>query len=167
MSSSQKSEVKAWEEEITGCEHGLTLQQEASSSISPAGLAKCNACELNNNLWLCLTCGSLSCGRQQFGGTGGNGHALKHFEATSHPFAVKLGTITPEGTADIYCYACNDARLDAMLQEHLGNFAIMVADQKKTEKSMTELVRTYSNMFVHARVVVYSKWNKISNLTLQ
>lgn len=61
--------------------------------------AHCANCELGENLWLCLVCGNLGCGRQQFGGTGGNGHGLAHFDATGHGVACKLGTITPEGTA--------------------------------------------------------------------
>jgi len=54
---------------------------------------------LKENLWLCLTCGSLGCGRQQFGGLGGNGHGLAHYKASGHAVSVKLGTITPEGGA--------------------------------------------------------------------
>ena len=70
---------------------------------------------------------------------------------------VKLGTITPEGNAgkytlslvshisadrkpDIYCYACNEERIDTELVLHLSTFGINVYSQKKTEKSMTELV---------------------------
>jgi hypothetical protein len=44
-----------------------------------------------------MTCGLVNCGRQQFGGIGGNGHALQHYEETGHMVGVKLGTITPEG----------------------------------------------------------------------
>lgn len=118
LSSARQSEVKAWEEEITACEHTLTLEQTSTEHIRPngmssdhpvpdleiqsrfpLGLAHCSKCELGENLWLCLTCGSLGCGRQQFGGIGGNGHGLNHFEETSHPVAVKLGTITAEGNA--------------------------------------------------------------------
>lgn len=176
LSSARQSEVKAWEEEIIPCEHTLLLEQLASgpiaaeggSSISNAsrvalkanvGLAHCASCELTSNLWLCLTCGALGCGRSQFGGTGGNSHALAHFNLTQHPVCVKLGTITPEGGAgmytdvfrdkqlsmlvDIYCYACNDARLDPELTTHLTAFGINVTSQKKTEKSMTELVRHF------------------------
>ncbi len=44
-----------------------------------------------------MTCGLVNCGRQQFGGVGGNGHALRHFEETGHMVGAKLGTITPEG----------------------------------------------------------------------
>ena len=68
-------------------------------NLSTLGLAHCNACDLKDNLWLCLTCGSLGCGRQQFGGLSGNGHGLAHYEASGHAVSVKLGTITPEGGA--------------------------------------------------------------------
>jgi uncharacterized UBP type Zn finger protein len=130
-----------------------------------AGLAHCTSCTLKENLWLCLTCGSLGCGRAQYGAgnLSGNGHGLKHYEDTKHPVSVKLGTISAEGaagktfvdhkrrsmvmltctlatSADIYCYACNDARIDPELGAHLATFGINVAAQQKTEKSMTELV---------------------------
>ncbi|KAI0075716.1 ubiquitinyl hydrolase [Panus rudis PR-1116 ss-1] len=139
LSSARQSEVKAWEEEIMPCEHTLTLEQFASGPIEQSGLAHCNKCELKENLWLCLTCGALGCGRPLYGGAGGNGHALAHFQDTTHPVCVKLGTITPEGNADIYCYACDDAKLDPELAAHLATFGINVQTQTKTEKSMTEL----------------------------
>ncbi|KAF7338024.1 Ubiquitin carboxyl-terminal hydrolase [Mycena venus] len=157
LSSARQSEVKAWEEEFEPCEHTLMLQQTSVGAIPASGLAHCVACELTSNLWLCLTCGSLGCGRVQYGGvTGGNGHGLRHFEETGHPVSVKLGTITPEGGAgkfislspkivflillvDIYCYQCNDAKLDPALSEHLAVFGINVKTAQKTEKSMTEM----------------------------
>lgn len=96
-------------------------------------------CDLKENLWLCLECGNLGCGRAQFGGSGGNSHGLKHTELTSHAVAVKLGSITPEGTADIYCYACNEERIDTELSAHLAHWGINIADRQKTEKSLTEM----------------------------
>ena len=45
---------------------------------------------------------------------------------------------------DIYCYACNEERIDTELVLHLSNFGINVQAQKKTEKSMTELVRPFT-----------------------
>ncbi|OBZ78711.1 Ubiquitin carboxyl-terminal hydrolase 14 [Grifola frondosa] len=124
LSSARQSEVKAWEEEFAACEHTLTLEQLATGPILASGLAHCSKCDLKENLWLCLTCGSLGCGRQQFGGIGGNGHGLQHFEETRHPISVKLGTITPEGGADIYCYLCNDSKLDPEIAAHLATFGI-------------------------------------------
>ncbi|MCJ1477881.1 hypothetical protein MMC13_006554 [Lambiella insularis] len=96
-------------------------------------------CDLRENLWLCLLCGNLGCGRAQFGGVGGNSHGLKHAEDTTHAVAVKLGSITPEGTADVYCYHCNEERVDTDLAAHLAHWGINIADREKTEKSLTEL----------------------------
>lgn len=96
-------------------------------------------CDLKENLWLCLQCGNLGCGRSQFGGVGGNSHGLEHTEETSHAVAVKLGSITPEGTADIYCYACNEERVDTELARHLAHWGINITEREKTEKSLTEM----------------------------
>ncbi|KAJ7074130.1 hypothetical protein C8F01DRAFT_1099340 [Mycena amicta] len=140
LSSARQSEVKAWEEEFEACEHTLMLQQISAGAIPASGLAHCNACELTNNLWLCLSCGSLGCGRQLYGvANGGNGHGLRHYEETGHSVSVKLGTITPDGGADIYCYKCDDSKLDPDLAVHLSTFGINVMTAQKTEKSMTEM----------------------------
>lgn len=44
-----------------------------------------------------LTDGKVLCGRRYFDGSGGNNHALLHFQEMGYPLAVKLGTITPDG----------------------------------------------------------------------
>ncbi|ORY84284.1 hypothetical protein BCR37DRAFT_397685 [Protomyces lactucae-debilis] len=139
LSSVQQSEVKAWEQEMTACEHTLTLQQEPAKALEDSSLATCSDCTLSENLWLCLVCGKLSCGRQQFGGGGGNGHGLQHVDSSGHALAVKLGSITPEGTADVYCYSCDEERLDPMLEQHLSHWGIHLHGRVKTEKSLQEL----------------------------
>ncbi|KAG1151720.1 hypothetical protein G6F37_005997 [Rhizopus arrhizus] len=139
LSSAKQSEVKAWEEVITPCEHTLCLSQEPPKKLEGQDLAHCADCDLKENLWLCLVCGNLGCGRRHYDGSGGNNHAIDHFQKTGHGVNVKMGTITPEGTADIYCYSCDDARLDHDLATHLANWGINVSHQLKTEKSMTEL----------------------------
>ncbi|KAI5807462.1 hypothetical protein DFH27DRAFT_594209 [Peziza echinospora] len=139
MSSSRQTEVKAWEEELTACEHTLCLEQDVKKNLEAQNLAHCTSCDLKENLWLCLQCGNLGCGRAQFGGVGGNGHGLSHYEDFNHPVAVKLGSITPEGTADIYCYKCNDERIDPELASHLAYWGINIAEREKTEKSLTEM----------------------------
>ncbi|KAF2455325.1 hypothetical protein BDY21DRAFT_289711, partial [Lineolata rhizophorae] len=135
----RQEEVKAWEQELTPCEHTLCLEQEAARAIDARGLGQCSKCNLRENLWLCLTCGNLACGRAQFGGVGGNSHALGHNAEVGHPVAVKLGSLTADGTADIYCYACNDERTDPELVAHLAHWGIDIADRVKTEKSLTEM----------------------------
>lgn len=96
-------------------------------------------CDLKENLWLCLECGNLGCGRSQFGGIGGNSHALAHSDLTSHGVAVKLGSITADGTADIYCYKCNEERTDPDLATHLAHWGINLMERQKTEKSLVEM----------------------------
>ncbi|KAI4193909.1 MAG: hypothetical protein LQ350_008085 [Teloschistes chrysophthalmus] len=135
----KQAEVQAWEQEITPCEHTLCLEQEQGRQIASQDLGHCSMCELKENLWLCLQCGNLGCGRQQFGGVGGNSHGLKHTELTSHAVAVKLGSLTPDGTADIYCYACNEERTDPELAAHLAHWGINISEREKTEKSLTEM----------------------------
>lgn len=60
-------------------------------------------------------------------GSGGNGSALRHFEATGrkYPLAVKLGTITPSG-ADVYSYAPDEDDMvqDPKLAAHLAHWGI-------------------------------------------
>jgi len=136
---SRQQEVKAWEQEFTTCEHILTLQQEAPRRIQSQDLGHCSLCELQENLWLCLQCGNLGCGRAQFGGLRGNSHGLEHKNLTGHVVAVKLGSITSDGTADIYCYECNEERIDDNLGAHLAHWGIMLAERQKTEKSLMEM----------------------------
>jgi ubiquitin carboxyl-terminal hydrolase 5/13 len=136
---SRQQEVKAWEQEFTTCEHILTLQQDAPRKIQSQDLGHCSLCELQENLWLCLQCGNLGCGRAQFGGLRGNSHGLEHKNLTGHAVAVKLGSITSDGTADIYCYECNEERIDEDLGTHLAHWGIMLAERQKTEKSLMEM----------------------------
>jgi ubiquitin carboxyl-terminal hydrolase 5/13 len=137
LTAKKASEIKAWEEgERQCCSHTFSLKQvPLQQTIGKT----CSSCELSQNLWLCLTCGSIGCGRRQFDGSGGNGHAAAHFEQTSHPISVKLGTISPEGDADLYCYTCDDMRCDSLLSDHLAVFGIEVAKQQKTEATVAEL----------------------------
>jgi ubiquitin carboxyl-terminal hydrolase 5/13 len=136
---SRQEEVKAWEQVYTSCEHIFTLQQEAPRQIQSQDLGHCSLCDLRENLWLCLHCGNLGCGRAQFGGLRGHSHGLEHKNTTGHAVAVKLGSITPEGTADIYCYECDEERIDNDLGQHLAHWGIVLAERHKTEKSLTEM----------------------------
>ena len=40
---------------------------------------ECGKCNLKNNLWICLECGNIGCGRKQ-NGIEGEAHALEHFK---------------------------------------------------------------------------------------
>ena len=169
-SAGDRVEQESWELETVACKHTRGLVQDPwppasaapdagtsqpSTSATTAGSGgkqtvarTCCKCDLDHNLWMCLTCGSVGCGRKQYGSNlGGEGHALDHHKETGHPVAVKLGTITPDGTADIYCYTCDDERLDPLLPQHLRHFGLAVETQVKTEKTLLELTLEQNRKF--------------------
>jgi ubiquitin carboxyl-terminal hydrolase 5/13 len=113
--------------ELKNCEHTLTLDQSNAKKIENKALAHCAECDLKSNLWLCLSCGHLGCGRKNYDGSGGNGHGVEHFNNTGHCVNVRIGTITPEGKASIHCYKCDEEVLDDNLSQHLGVIGIDVA----------------------------------------
>lgn len=140
MTFARQEEVKAWEQELTACEHTLCLEQQPRIHGQARDLGQCSSCDLKENLWLCLECGNLGCGRQQYGSPiKGNSHGVAHVEATGHGVAVKLGSITAEGNADVYCYKCDEERIDMDLATHLAHWDIIIGDRIQTEKSLAEL----------------------------
>ncbi|XP_078150564.1 zinc finger (ubiquitin-hydrolase) domain-containing protein [Carex rostrata] len=46
----------------------------------------CSICETNENLWICLICGFVGCGRYK------EGHAFKHWKNTQHCYSLDLET---------------------------------------------------------------------------
>ena len=138
-SSNRNDEIKQWEQEIFPCEHSVDVEQ---FDVGTVDLSRCAECELTENLWICLHCGTLGCGRQQFGtALKGNSHALSHFEKTDHPVAVKLGSLSAdsEDSCDVYCYRCNDEVKVPNLAEKLLRFGLDLKSTVKTEKSLVEL----------------------------
>ncbi|XP_062848799.1 ubiquitin carboxyl-terminal hydrolase 5 isoform X1 [Trichomycterus rosablanca] len=132
-------QVQQWDGEVRQeSKHAAELKQlDNGIKIPPSGW-RCEVCDLQENLWMNLTDGKVLCGRRYFDGSGGNNHALQHFQETGYPLAVKLGTITPDG-ADVYSYDEDDMVLDPKLAEHLTHFGIDMMTMEKTEHTMTEL----------------------------
>lgn len=62
---------------------------------------RCEDCELTQNLWLCLECGTFHCGRKQWNvaEVPGNGHAIDHFKQTGHCLVVKVASLQEVGSA--------------------------------------------------------------------
>lgn len=138
-SANTDNDIQAWEHEVFACEHSSSLDQEYEKNI--ADISKCASCELIANLWVCLTCGAVSCGRAQFGtDIKGNSHALAHFELSGHAVAAKLGSLSAdENKCDCYCYKCNDEVKVPGLGSSLRSFGIDLESVVKSEKSLVEL----------------------------
>ncbi|KAG6877839.1 hypothetical protein C0992_009164 [Termitomyces sp. T32_za158] len=111
FSAAHQAEIQSWRW-VPPCVHTLTLKP-TSTPIPAARLRQCGLCDLKENLWLCLICGSVGCGRRQYDGSGGNGHALQHWNSSMHTVCIKLGTITPEGNAGAVCVRVFVSEADA------------------------------------------------------
>ena len=64
---------------------------------------------------------------------------MEHYARTGYPLAVKLGTITSEGKADVFSYKEDNMVEDPYLKQHLAHFGIKIQEMEKTDKSMAEL----------------------------
>lgn len=134
-SSDKQQQIKAWRQEVKVCPHSKNISQ----SKNNGSLTACTDCGLEENLWLCLECGHIGCGRKQFGGVPGNSHAVSHNkEFPDHHVAVKLGSLSLN-SADCYCYTCDDDVKVPNLSSLLKFYGIDIAHHEKTEKNLTEL----------------------------
>ena len=75
------------------CRHaGSLLQLDNGIKIPPTGW-KCQNCDKTDNLWLNLTDGVILCGRKNWDGTGGNNHAIEHYQQTSKFTQLRLAVV--------------------------------------------------------------------------
>ncbi|KAF5352887.1 hypothetical protein D9757_012094 [Collybiopsis confluens] len=56
------------------------------ASPSSASMSSCSSCSSTTNLWICLICGNVGCGRY------GRAHAQAHYQSTTHLYALELET---------------------------------------------------------------------------
>lgn len=64
-----------------------SLEHDGNAAAAAAtNLNECSVCRSEANLWICLICGSVGCGRYDAA------HAFRHFEASGHAFAMDLST---------------------------------------------------------------------------
>jgi len=62
--------------------HAENLEQLNNGVKVPPQGWQCSKCDKTDNLWMNLSDGTVLCGRKFFDGTGGNNHAVEHFQAT-------------------------------------------------------------------------------------
>ncbi|KTB21751.1 RING finger protein ETP1 [Nakaseomyces glabratus] len=76
---------------------------------------KCSECGSSENLWICLICGHVGCGRYN------SRHAIKHFEETSHCFAMDSKTDRVwDYAGDNYVHRLVENEVDGKLVESVG-----------------------------------------------
>ncbi|KAF7028430.1 hypothetical protein CFC21_040353 [Triticum aestivum] len=153
-SADRKQQLASWvaDKKIISA-HAMDLQQLDNGVIVPPSGWKCSKCDKTENLWLNLTDGMILCGRSLWDGSGGNNHAVEHYQQTKYPLAVKLGTITAdlEG-ADVYSYPEDDSVEDPILAQHLSHFGIDFSSLQKTEMTTAERELDHNTNF---------DWNRI------
>ncbi|RLN24644.1 ubiquitin carboxyl-terminal hydrolase 14 [Panicum miliaceum] len=163
-SADRKQQLAAWvadKKKISA--YAMDLQQLENGVIVPPTGWKCSKCDKTENLWLNLTDGMILCGRKLWDGSGGNNHAIEHYEQTKYPLAVKLGTIAADleaavinpmfkvafrgmkiikkmsgGNSDVFSYPEDDSVEDPLLAQHLSHFGIDFSSLQKTEMTTAE-----------------------------
>lgn len=76
------------------------------------GLNECSICRSDANLWICLICGSVGCGRYDAA------HAFMHYQQTSHSFAMDLATQRVwDYATDAYVHRLVQDKADGKLME--------------------------------------------------
>ncbi|KAK9092283.1 hypothetical protein Syun_027194 [Stephania yunnanensis] len=136
----RKEQIASWtadKKQISA--YAMNLQQTDNGINVPPSGWKCCKCEKTENLWLNLTDGTILCGRRNWGGSGGNNHAMEHYKETNYPLAVKLGTITADlDKADVFSYPEDESVEDPLLAQHLAFFGIDFSSLQKTEMTTAE-----------------------------
>ncbi|KAL8850794.1 MAG: hypothetical protein Q9221_004292 [Calogaya cf. arnoldii] len=76
------------------------------------GLNECSICRSDANLWICLICGAVGCGRYDAA------HAFLHYQQTSHCFAMDLSTQRVwDYASDAYVHRIVQDKADGKLME--------------------------------------------------
>ncbi|QLG70429.1 hypothetical protein HG535_0A03680 [Zygotorulaspora mrakii] len=132
-------QTASWELSINSCIH--TRNFKVPEGPSKKLVEKCFDCDLAQNLWLCLVCGNIGCGREQIG-IEGHSHAKKHYENNpEHGLAVKLGSLSST-SCDVYCYACDEeVKFDdqSVFIQTLIKYGIDIGSKEANEKTLVEL----------------------------
>ncbi|XP_020674880.1 BRCA1-associated protein isoform X1 [Dendrobium catenatum] len=72
----------------------------------------CSVCGTSENLWICVICGSVGCGRYK------DGHAIRHWKETQHCFSLELETQRVwDYVGDNYVHRLIQSKTDGKLVE--------------------------------------------------
>ncbi|KAL8280676.1 hypothetical protein RQP46_006999 [Phenoliferia psychrophenolica] len=83
-----------------------------SGTLSSPTTSTCTICQSTSNLWICLICGNVGCGRYQ------GGHAHTHFAESGHAYSMELETQRVwDYVTDSYVHRLIRSRADGSLVE--------------------------------------------------
>eukprot|EP01060_Flectonema_neradi_P015622 TRINITY_DN22253_c0_g1_i1.p1 TRINITY_DN22253_c0_g1~~TRINITY_DN22253_c0_g1_i1.p1 ORF type:complete len:573 (+),score=55.34 TRINITY_DN22253_c0_g1_i1:39-1757(+) len=111
------------------------------------------SCGMDTNLWMCLSCGFIACGRITSKEMhGGNGHMLQHFvENPTHIHSVRVGTLSPFG-ADIHCRTCQCSVQSQYTNSLLRRLGVDRVAQTKTSPTWFDLTKLAVAPFVQNNI---------------
>lgn len=102
-------------------------------------LKMCHSCNEKNNLWICLVCGNVGCGRYN------NEHAVKHFFETNHCFSMDLNT------QRVWDYE-RDGYVHRLVQNEADGKIVELTLQDESKKSLDKKIDNigfeYSKMLI-------------------
>ncbi|KAL8904879.1 MAG: hypothetical protein Q9171_006890 [Xanthocarpia ochracea] len=88
------------------------LSRRSTVTGEQTGLNECSTCRSDANLWICLICGAVGCGRYDAA------HAFLHYQQTSHCFAMDLSTQRVwDYASDAYVHRIVQDKADGKLME--------------------------------------------------
>ncbi|PIA13017.1 zf-UBP-domain-containing protein, partial [Coemansia reversa NRRL 1564] len=102
--------------------------------------SRCHICERTNDLWICLICGTIGCGRYA------NGHAKDHFGQTQHPYSMELES------QSVWDYA-GDGYVHRLMQNMADRKVIALDTQaiRRNARSMWQRAPPSRGSFMDAR----------------
>ncbi|KAL0238681.1 hypothetical protein PCE1_004373 [Barthelona sp. PCE] len=126
--------VDEWKMQKKQCGHLSPLDGMAAAETNNVECCSHPGCDQTTNLWVCLDCGHIGCGRRQGDGSGGNEHAIEHSRTTGHQVVLNAGTLHL-AEPDVFCYECDDMCVIPDLPERLEHFGV---HSQLKEKSLIE-----------------------------
>ncbi|KAJ3427126.1 brca1-associated protein [Anaeramoeba flamelloides] len=128
------------------CEHCKEFSKE-HTEFKKFLTINCEYCSSKNDLWVCLICGTIGCGRHN------GGHAYQHFQQTSHYFTMELST---QRIWDYYTETYVHRLITGPDCDILIEFPHKKAQGKKNYQSVEEKEEFYS-------AIIQSKCESLAN----